>query len=63
MKKVRLLALIIFGLIFSIFSGASNWVLINSTDSKSASSDSTHTVTVYYKTLEETFSWEEIKQI
>ncbi|MDD7736087.1 MAG: hypothetical protein PT941_04855, partial [Bacillales bacterium] len=57
MKKIRLIALIVFGFIISIFSGASNWVLINSTDSKSASSDSTHTVTVYYKTVEDAYVW------
>lgn len=62
MKKVRLLALIIFGLIFSIFSGASNWVLINSADSKSASSDSTHTVTVYYKTVEDAYVWTDVNE-
>ncbi len=62
MKKIRLIALIVFGFIISIFSGASNWVLINSTDSKSASSDSTHTVTVYYKTVEDKYVWTEVTE-
>lgn len=62
MKKIRLLALVVFGFIISIFSGASNWVLINSTDSKSASSDSTHTVTVYYKTVEDKYVWTDVNE-
>lgn len=62
MKKIRLLAIVVFGFIISIFSGASNWVLINSTDSKSASSDSTHTVTVYYKTVEDKYVWTDVNE-